>query len=150
MTYQHAGAPALVCALGSAARGRALYANRPSLQRLVSRLRLSQAPAFNPVSNTHCPGRHLFEQRAYDARAVTLNDAARITAAQCETADPQRRNARPQTHGAGRKNATEQACRGEVRGHDSTTAGADGMHFIDDRFRPGIANTIPPRPALSN
>ena len=37
MSFQHAGAQALVCALGSAARGRALYANRRSLQRLVSR-----------------------------------------------------------------------------------------------------------------
>src|SRR5690606_34873521 len=35
--YQHAGAPALVCALGSAARGRALYVSRRSLQRLVRR-----------------------------------------------------------------------------------------------------------------
>src|SRR5690606_15924893 len=34
---QHAGAPALGCALGSAARGRALYANRRSLQRRVRR-----------------------------------------------------------------------------------------------------------------
>src|SRR5690606_40005419 len=62
----------------------------------------------------------------------------------------QRRNARPQTLSAGRKNVADPACRGEVRGHDSTTAGADGMHFIDERFRPGIANTIPPRPTLSN
>ena len=76
MTYQHAGAPALVCALGSAARGRALYANRRSLQRLVRRRRLSQARAFNPMSNTHCPGRLLFEQRAYDARTGALDDAA--------------------------------------------------------------------------
>ena len=34
---QHAGAPALVCALSSAARGRALYAKRRSLQRRVRR-----------------------------------------------------------------------------------------------------------------
>ena len=37
MTSQHAGAPALVCALHSAARGRALYAKRRSLQRRVRR-----------------------------------------------------------------------------------------------------------------
>src|SRR5690606_32860998 len=37
MTSQHAGAPTLVCALGSAARGRALYAKRRSLQRRVRR-----------------------------------------------------------------------------------------------------------------
>src|SRR5690606_20985030 len=36
-TLKHAGAPALVCALRSAARGGALYANRRSLQRLVRR-----------------------------------------------------------------------------------------------------------------
>ena len=37
LTFQHAGAPALVCALGPAARGRALYAKRRSLQRRVRR-----------------------------------------------------------------------------------------------------------------
>jgi len=37
MPSQHAGAVALVCALGSAARGRALYAKRRSLQRRVRR-----------------------------------------------------------------------------------------------------------------
>ena len=36
-TPKHAGAPALVCALRSAARGRAVYANRRSLQRRVRR-----------------------------------------------------------------------------------------------------------------
>src|SRR5690606_40508237 len=35
--FKHAGAPALVCALGSAARGRALYVSRRSLQRRVRR-----------------------------------------------------------------------------------------------------------------
>ena len=73
---QHAGAPAIVRARRSAARGCALYANRRSLQRLVRRRRLSQARAFNPMSNTHCPGRLLFEQRAYDARTGALDDAA--------------------------------------------------------------------------
>jgi hypothetical protein len=38
MPSQHAGAPALVCALRLAARGRALYAERRSLQRRVRRL----------------------------------------------------------------------------------------------------------------
>ncbi len=37
LTSQHAGAPALVCACGSTARGRALYAKRRSLQRRVRR-----------------------------------------------------------------------------------------------------------------
>ena len=37
MTWKHAGAEALVCALRSAARGRALYAERRSLQRRVRR-----------------------------------------------------------------------------------------------------------------
>src|SRR5690606_22788351 len=37
MPSQHAGAPALVCAWRSAARGRALYAKRRSLQRRVRR-----------------------------------------------------------------------------------------------------------------
>jgi hypothetical protein len=36
-THQHAGAPALVRAIGSTARGRALYVSRRSLQRLVRR-----------------------------------------------------------------------------------------------------------------
>src|SRR5690606_18921507 len=40
---QHAGAPALVCAFCSAARGRALYANRRSLQCLVRRRRVGHA-----------------------------------------------------------------------------------------------------------
>ena len=50
---KHAGAPALVCALGSAARGRALYANRRSLQRLVRRLASTHGiPTFEALTVT--------------------------------------------------------------------------------------------------
>ncbi len=57
MPSQHAGAPALVCAFGSAARGRALYAERRSLQRRVRRRPQTRAPAC--VGTAFKPGHRL-------------------------------------------------------------------------------------------
>src|SRR5690606_33101650 len=54
-TFQHAGAPALVCALGSAARGRALYASRRSLQRRVSRHVSTRGPPLEAQKRRSLP-----------------------------------------------------------------------------------------------
>ena len=130
MTSQHAGAPALVCALGSVARGRALYVSRRSLQRQVGRRSVQSARAFRPLSTLHGPCHLLFEQRSEGVSADAIDHAAANAAAQCRTSTARRLE-------KGRGEATFDSA---PDGQGTKTADADCVHFMDDRFRPAIAD----------
>jgi hypothetical protein len=87
MTLKHAGAPALVCARRSAARGRALYAKRRSLQRRVRRRHQIQRclTSFLFICPFFAPGHGCSKRRAYvDQRHY--DHAASDQAAQCASA----------------------------------------------------------------